>query len=201
MRFDLLYTADRSDCVTRLEFRQNATATIDVDELVENLIDESYASFYYDRFTFHVGYMKTVWGTGDQIHVVDLLNSDGFSDFINPDYIDRRNAAGMFTFDVPLFRTGAIALEVAYLPVLNPDTVPESGRWAPVEVAILRDLLSRYETGVAGGVWGGAPRLEDPPGVRSDPFAVQLLRSVQGSCRGDTARIVLCSIKGIECLP
>lgn len=144
-RLDLSYTADRSEFFTRLDFAQEIDTTLDLSEFAENSIDESYASFFYDRFTFHAGYMKTVWGTGDEIHVVDLLNSDDYTDFINPDYLDRRSATGMFKLDVPV---GAIQIELAYLPILNPDTVPESGLWAPVEIAALENLYAGYVTGL-----------------------------------------------------
>jgi len=145
VRLDLSYTAAQSEFFTRLEFTQGTDATLDLTELAENSIDESYASFFYDRFTFRVGYMKTVWGTGDQIHVVDLLNSNDYTDFINPDYLDRRSATGMFKFDVPV---GRAQLEFAYVPVLNPDTVPETGIWAPSEIDILNGLVDGYVDGL-----------------------------------------------------
>lgn len=144
-RLDLAYTAAQSEFLARLDFVQNPDTTLGLTEIAENSIDESYASFFYDRFTFHVGYMKTVWGTGDQIHVVDLLNSNDYSDFINPVYLDRRSATGMFKFDIPL---GAAQLELAYLPVLNPDTVPETGPWSPQEIDVLNSLVSGYENGL-----------------------------------------------------
>ncbi len=144
-RLDLGYLASGSELFARFEVSQDAGSAISADRLAANLVDEAYSTFYYDRFSISVGYIKTVWGTGDEIHVVDLLNSDDFSDFINPDYIERRVATGMFKVDVPL---GPAVLEVAYVPVLNPDVVPDDGIWAPVEVEILNELAAGYETGL-----------------------------------------------------
>tara|TARA_B100000614_G_scaffold238240_1_gene236952 strand:+ start:1848 stop:3560 length:1713 start_codon:yes stop_codon:yes gene_type:complete len=161
-QLELSYTADNSEAHVRLEATDGfladgsapggatgATATgatAAMDEFLRTFVDEAYLQLYYDRFNLQAGYLKTVWGQGDQVHVVDFLNSNDYSDFINPDYIERRLASGMVKLNVPwnsaAGRSGQV--ELAVLPVLRPDFLPEQGTWAPAQAAMLQQLLTGY---------------------------------------------------------
>ena len=91
-QLELSYTADNSEAHVRLEATDGFPAdgstsgsdTAAMDEFLRTFVDEAYLQLYYDRFNLQAGYLKTVWGQGDQVHVVDFLNSNDYSDFINP---------------------------------------------------------------------------------------------------------------------
>lgn len=139
---DLDYAGESSDVVINLEVRPDYLGQGDgATDFGEALVDEAYVSLYYDRVTLSAGYLKRVWGTGDQIHVVDVLNSSDFRDFVNPDYLERRLARPMLHIALPLGPQGG--LEAAYLPVFEGDRIPQGGRWAPTEVRNLLGLVGQ----------------------------------------------------------
>ena len=154
-QLELDYSADNSQALLRLEVDEGLNPTEDEqaagDELLRKLMDEAYLQLYYDRFNLQAGYIKPVWGQGDQIHVVDFLGSNDLTDFINPDYIDRRFAAGMVKLNFPWHTAAGSSgrVELAYLPVLRPDYLPEKGPWAPEEAVILESLLTSYGNALA----------------------------------------------------
>lgn len=74
-----------------------------------------------------------VWGEGDQVHVVDHINPEDLSDFINPDYLDRQVGEEMIKID-RYFRGGNANLEFVYTPDFNGNRLandPDSplGNW------------------------------------------------------------------------
>lgn len=110
-----------------------------LDEDLAELFDEAYVRYYAKGFDLEAGLMKVVWGKGDQLHVVDHLNSNDLSDLINPDYIDRRNAVPMAKVNIPLGMQGK--LEAVYVPTLTPDTIPTEGAWVPGEAQALKEIM------------------------------------------------------------
>ena len=90
-----------------------------------------------DYITVEAGKMKIVWGKGDKLHVLDNFNADNYSDFIIPDYLDRR-------VSTPMIR-GIISLPVAnfniegvYTPLLPVDRFAVEGHWTPAQVTALQ---------------------------------------------------------------
>ncbi|TVR07157.1 MAG: hypothetical protein EA403_00115, partial [Spirochaetaceae bacterium] len=84
---------------------------------------------------------KTVWGAGDGVHVVDVLNPLDYTDFVNPrDYIDRKLAHPMALFSIPTGREAT--LQLAFSPTFAPDRIPLDGPWVPAEVTALRSQLA-----------------------------------------------------------
>src|SRR6056297_2595613 len=65
-----------------LDFQIGAAEEID--------FDEAYYRYYGDKYHFLIGKHRTIWGTGDKVHVVDNLNPEDMSDFINREYKDRQ---------------------------------------------------------------------------------------------------------------
>ena len=131
VKLDFLYQNRNSDLFASLQFTQDVLFN-DLD----NIIDEAFLRLYYDRFDLEVGFMKVVWGPGDETHVVDVLTPMDYSDFVNQDYIDRKLAEAMFKLNWKF--TGGSVLEMVYLPVFTPDTYPLEGPWVPYN---LRELL------------------------------------------------------------
>jgi len=135
---ELSYTGANSELVLRAETDH---------ELRSPAIDEAYFRLFYDRFGVQAGYAKTVWGSGDGSHVVDLLNSSDLDDFINPDYLERRLSVPMVKGSVAFAEQragGAGLLEFAVIPTLEPDLFPQEGRWAPADVAGMIDLVEGF---------------------------------------------------------
>ena len=140
-QLELNYGARASELIVRGELLQNAEST-------SAQLDEAYLSLFADRVTAHAGWLKAVWGKGDQLHVVDLLNANDFTDFVNPDYIERRLAAPMLKLDAPL-AGGMGLLELAYLPLLRTDRIPTGGAWAPAQAATLESAVEAFAAGYA----------------------------------------------------
>jgi len=81
---------------------------------------EVYYKYFADNYHLLVGKNRTIWGTGDQVHVVDNLNGEDLSDFINPDYLDRQIGEEMIKID-RYFRDGKADLQFVYTPDFTPD--------------------------------------------------------------------------------
>lgn len=103
-------------------------------------LDECYANIYSDYFNVEAGYLKTVWGKGDKLHVVDLLNPTDYSKYFINDYLENKIAQPTLKVNVPLGASGLV--ELAYIPVFQGDVVPTDGRWAPAEAAMLKSTVT-----------------------------------------------------------
>lgn len=114
----------------------------------EDVIDELTLRAYLGDFVLEAGKMKLVWGKGDKVHVLDNFNSDDYSDFIFPDYIDRRIAVPMV--HVAYNMDNGMRLEGAYTPYMVPTRYASSGPWVPEHT-----LLSAYENANAMAALSG----------------------------------------------
>lgn len=148
---DLNYRGENSDVVAELRFSRNWSFDTPVDSqdtdpqniswYLQRMINQAYIRLYYDRFNLQTGYLKEVWGTGDQAHVVDVINPMDYYDFVNIDYLDRKVSEFMVKMNVPLGLNGL--LELVYVPTFTPDSSPLTGKWVPVET---RELMETAET-------------------------------------------------------
>lgn len=115
------------------------------EEIIKNhpidIIDELEIKGYFDFFSIEAGKMKTVWGKGDKYHVLDNFNADDYSDFIIPDYIERRISTPMIklNFDIPVSN---LHIEALYAPILTTDHFASSGRWVPSQIQALNELVT-----------------------------------------------------------
>lgn len=125
---ELNYEGDYTGANLKLKL-DNSTLT----ENKEDVIDEVYAtgSFKEGRFQLKAGKMKEVWGKGDKVHVLDNFNANDFSDFIFPDYIDRRLGEVMFKATANLSWDYNLKLEGIYTPWMTPDRFATSGKFVP----------------------------------------------------------------------
>ncbi len=85
-----------------------------------DVIDEVSVAGYFGNFSVEIGKIKTVWGKGDKLHVIDNFNADDYTDFIVPEYIDRRIATPMIKLGVD-FGFSNLHLEGIYTPLLPTD--------------------------------------------------------------------------------
>jgi hypothetical protein len=137
---DLEYADANSELVADLEFRPEYLEGADsAKEFADELIDEAYLTLFYDNVNLRAGYFREVWGTGDQVHVVDVLNSNDLRDFVNPDYADRRISRPMLRLAVPFRMQGRF--EAVYVPTFEGDVIPQEGPWAPAESRELNALV------------------------------------------------------------
>jgi hypothetical protein len=121
---NFIYQNKNSDLFMALDFNRNI-----LFNHLDNLIDEAYVRLYYNRFNLEIGYQKVVWGPGDETHVIDVLTPMDYTDFVNQDYLDRKEAEAMFKLNWK-FTSGSL-LELVYQPVFAPDTYPLEGPWIP----------------------------------------------------------------------
>jgi hypothetical protein len=134
----------------------NLKLKLDSSTLTENhedIIDELYAngSFKEGKFQLKAGKMKEVWGKGDKVHVLDNFNANDYSDFIFPDYIDRRLGEVMFKATANLSWDYNLKLEGIFTPWMTPDRFASSGMLAPAAQTKLTnkitDLVANPKTG------------------------------------------------------
>ncbi len=148
---DLSYEAKSTDVFVSFDVRPEYLEGSDgATEFAEELVDEAYLSLYYDSFDIRVGYFKEVWGTGDEFHVVDVLNSTDYRDFIIPDYVERRLASPMLLVAVPIRVQGSI--EAADLPIFAGDEIPREGPWAPAAATELTAVVEGAVAAAGGGL-------------------------------------------------
>lgn len=122
----------------------NFTARINLSErtLLHNqidILDEFRADLFLGDFVLSAGKMKVVWGKGDKLHVLDNFNANDYTDFLIPDYLDRR--AGEYMFRVQYNAPSVFRLEGIWTPVMRGEIYAESGRWVPNKVNTLKDAV------------------------------------------------------------
>ena len=128
---ELKYSGTKSDLDLSLKIDEDTIKNHPVD-----VIDEAVLRSYFGNLTLEAGKMKVVWGKGDKLHVLDNFNADDYSDFIIPDYLDRRISTPMVraVYSLPFANMN---LEGVYTPLLPVDRFAADGRWTPAQVAAL----------------------------------------------------------------
>ena len=123
-KLDLAYSGNKSDIGLSL--------CIDADIIKshpEDIIDELILRGRIgDYLSVEAGKLKVVWGKGDKLHVLDNFNADDYSDFIIPDYIDRRISTPMVRAVVSM-PVANLNIEGIYSPLLPTDRFATEGRW------------------------------------------------------------------------
>ncbi|MGP1531033.1 MAG: hypothetical protein ACTTI5_02440 [Treponema sp.] len=134
------YSGDCADFEAKLKFNKNSLGDYKWD-----MLDELTARLYAGDWVIEGGKMRVVWGKGDKLHVVDNFNANDYTDFVIPDYIDRRIAEPMFRviYNSPL--SVNLRIEGIITPVMTADRFAKSGEWSPFKMAkisgIVRDTL------------------------------------------------------------
>ncbi len=141
-----------------------------LDNYHEDVIDELTLESYFGNFVVQAGKMKVVWGKGDKLHAVDNFNANDYTDFIIPDYIDRRIAEPMVRvlYNVPkdVGPFSSSRFEFVWTPFMTADRYASSGKWVPAQVKTLKNELTSLagekivkqgvEAGKAVAVYAGA---------------------------------------------
>lgn len=134
------YSGERTDFEAKLKFNKNSLGDYKWD-----MLDELTARLYAGDWVIEGGKMRVVWGKGDKLHVIDNFNANDYTDFVIPDYIDRRIGEPMFRviYNSPL--SVNLRIEGIVTPVMTADRFAKSGSWAPYKLTeisgIVRDTL------------------------------------------------------------
>lgn len=124
--------------------RSEFTASLKIDiptikEHIEDILEEMTIRAFLGDFVLEAGKMKVVWGKGDKVHVLDNFNANDYTDFLIPDYIDRRLAEPM----IRLQWNGPknVRMEAIYAPWMTADRYATSGIWTPATYLGLQGLM------------------------------------------------------------
>lgn len=114
--------------------------TFSLGDYHQDILDEFTARVYVNsNVQLEAGKMKVVWGKGDKLHVVDNFNANDYTDYIIPDYIDRRIAEPMFR---AVYTTnGGVKFEGIYTPTMTGDRYATSGAWRPLAMTTLEEKV------------------------------------------------------------
>ena len=133
---ELNYDGDYTNA--NLKLKLDSTSLLDHPEDVIDELSVS-GSFSDGRFQLKAGKMKEVWGKGDKIHVLDNFNANDYTDFIFPDYIDRRLGEVMFKATANLSWDYNLKLEGIFTPWMTADRFAESGMLVPYSMTHLTE--------------------------------------------------------------
>ena len=138
---DVKYSGNSADAQIKLNLNFST-----ILENPEDILKEAYLTAYFGNLKIDAGKMNIVWGKGDKLHVLDNFNADDYTDFIIPDYLERRIATPMlrtsygFNFSNNLLSN--MKIEAVYTPFLPVDKFSSSGRWVPSQVENLTENVS-----------------------------------------------------------
>lgn len=140
-------TTPEFELKTKLNFQSTkAFATLNFQqghETVADIFKEGYVKLAYNKFDIDVGLMKLVWGKADKVHCVDNINYTDYSDFLNPEYIDRKKAEKMIRVNYFL-PNGSI--EAVYAPEFHADMYPATGIWKQSSLGLLNSAFTSVGT-------------------------------------------------------
>lgn len=133
-KLNLSYSGISSDLNAVIKFDSNSLGQYPGD-----ILDEFTARAYLGNLMLEAGKMKVVWGKGDKNHVVDNFNANDYTDYIFPDYLDRRLAEPMFR---AVYATdNDVKFEAVWTPVMTADRLASGGNWQPKASKALTDTV------------------------------------------------------------
>lgn len=142
LKLDLSYSDTNSDLTGTILLDSET-----VNNYQEDILNELTYRAYLGNYILQAGKTKIVWGRGDKVHVLDLINANDVTNFMIPDYIDRRIGEPEMdvTWNIPSDQN--LSLQVVFTPGMTTDRFATSGRWTPESVTALTDYITqRIET-------------------------------------------------------
>lgn len=148
LQLDLSYSDTNSDLTGSILLNNDTLKTNPQD-----IINEITYRAYIDNFVLEAGKTKIVWGRGDKIHVLDLINANDLTNFLIPDYIDRRIAEPEMdlTWNIP--SENNLSLQLVFTPGMSVDRIDQSGRWTPEAVTLIESKITPYATSKMVGAY------------------------------------------------
>jgi hypothetical protein len=144
LSLDISHSAEKSDLTSTIILNEDTFSN------PSDIIDELSYRFYDGDLIYQVGKTKIVWGRGDKLHVLDLINANDYTDFINEDYIDRR--IGELEADVSWYKGGEfnINVQAVYTPFMTADRLTYSSDeiWTQSSILDANSLLEAYNVSV-----------------------------------------------------
>lgn len=118
-----------------------------------DILDELTARVFLGDFVIEAGKMRLVWGKGDKLHVLDNFNANDYSQFIIPDYLDRRIAEPMIhlVYNAPIKEN--LRLEAVWTPIMTPDRFASDGKWQPYKTKKLASQIEQFLKGSVASAW------------------------------------------------
>jgi hypothetical protein len=113
---EFIYPGLENEFKVQIDYQVGAVEEIDFNEV--------YYKYYGEKYNFTVGKNIVIWGKGDKVHVLDNINAEDMSDFINPEYKERQIGEEMIKVD-RFFRGGSANLEFIYTPDFTPHRFAE----------------------------------------------------------------------------
>lgn len=133
---DVNYTGDVSDVNVKLK-----ADTSTIKDYPEDILEEATVRGYFGNWVVSGGKIKIVWGKGDKLHVLDNFNANDYTDFIFPEYIDRRLAEPMFSLAYSAPNASNIRLELVATPMMTADRFATSGALVPNAQKVLTNTV------------------------------------------------------------
>lgn len=133
-KLNFKYSGATVEAEVNLKFDRSSLGNYREDILDEVLVR---GIFMDSALTVEAGKMRTIWGKGDRLHVIDNFNADNYTDFIVPLYSDRRIAIPMFKTSYAIPRNNMV-LEAIWTPGMEADRFATDGRWTPAKVRTLK---------------------------------------------------------------
>ena len=172
--WELIQALDLSFAYEKEYYTVKGTIKADDDTLTD-FLDELTASVFLGRLQLHAGKQKVVWGKGDQVHLVDWLNSDDYRDFIFPDYQRRRLATEMLRLNYVVGPySWNSSLELVWAPKFTPMRFAESALWRPAALNTLESLAPQLAAS------GFAIQYEEYEKLSDSQFAARFNNSFAG---------------------
>ena len=134
------YAGESTDAMIRIKLDSST-----IKDFPEDVIDEAAVSgnFRGGKILLKAGKFKEVWGKGDKIHVLDNFNANDYTDFIFPDYIDRRIGEVMLKATANLSWDYNLKLEGILTPMMTADRFASSGMLVPYRQRKLEDTVRK----------------------------------------------------------
>lgn len=136
-RINIGFSNTFSDVEMKLKFDKFSLS----EGYYQDILDEFTARAYIGNLQLEAGKMKIVWGKGDKVHVLDNFNANDYTDYIIPDYIDRRIAEPMFRASYST--NNNIKFEGVYTPFMTADRLASNGMWVPKQSRELTESVSK----------------------------------------------------------
>lgn len=131
------YDADRVGFTTVFDVNEDKLENNPID-----ILDEVVLHGYFGNFNVEMGKTRVVWGKGDGVHVLDNFNADNYSDFLIPDYIDRRISIPMVRTSYSVPNDSNLIFEAVYTPYIAKDHFNKEGSFVPKSVSELNSVVN-----------------------------------------------------------
>ena len=174
-KLNFKYSGATVEAEVNLKFDRSSLGNYKEDILDEVLVR---GIFMDSALTVEAGKMRTIWGKGDRLHVIDNFNADNYTDFIVPLYSDRRIAIPMFKTSYAIPRNNMV-LEAIWTPGMEADRFASDSRWEPAKVTKLK--------GIVGGVYGA--QYADAGLKETDPTKAAQLYASQMSILSEASKV------------